>query len=328
MRLSLAARTLAIVVVAIVPLLGVIVYNELALRGSREAEVRAIALRTAEQTALELDRLRSGAEALLGAIAAAPVVGSNDRAGCEQFLSRVIERLPQYLSLAVLDADGSIRCRNDGQKPDLNFADRPYFKDALAQPLKLVIADYTVSRVTGAATLPISLAFGGDRPGVAVASLNLDWLQRVVENRPIPEDGSVTVADRNGVILARAPLPDRFVGTTVPDDFMLLVHESAAGSVELTSQDGTRRYLGYVPVNLPPLGLYVSLGVGKEAAFADINAATLRTVLMTAIACGGDVSRRPACQVLSHQTDQADRASYQRPSPWRLERAKRPGRWL
>jgi two-component sensor histidine kinase len=119
--------------------------------------------------------------------------------------------------------------------------------------------------------------------------MDLDWLGATLRERQLAANGSLTIADRNGVIIAREPLPDRFVGTAIPDAFQPLVHAEAPGSLEVTSQDGTRRVLGYVPVSAPPLGLYVSAGIAWDEAFAPINAATRRTlalVLAAAILAG------------------------------------------
>ena len=52
-----------------------------------------------------------------------------------------------------------------------------------------------------------------------------------------------------------------------------MVHEKAPGTIQLVSQDGTERILGYEPatINTP---LYVSAGISTEEAFATINRAT------------------------------------------------------
>ena len=103
------------------------------------------------------------------------------------------------------------------------------------------------------------------------ATLDLAWISRELLTRGIPAGGNVTLADRNGVILARQPAPDEFVGTRIPDAFMHLVSAPEPGALELTSQDGTRRILGYVPVAYQRQGLYVSAGLSAEQAFAAIG---------------------------------------------------------
>ena len=99
----------------------------------------------------------------------------------------------------------------------------------------------------------------------------------VSANAACRKGNSVTIADRNGVIIARAPFAERFVGTPIPDAFRHLVTAPAPGALELTSQDGTHRVLGYIPAeSRPARGLYVSAGLAAEHAFAAIDRAAQR----------------------------------------------------
>jgi len=285
-RFGLDARILAIVLAALLPVLVAVGYNELALRQQREVDVKQQALAIAEQTALELQQMVVGTHELLEAIVASAEVRGHLVSQCEDLLAKLAARFPQYLSLGVLDASGTPFCRDDRSHPNLNFADRPYFEDAMAAPGTMIVADYTVSRVNGAQVLPLALSFSDDTgkaSGVAVASLDLKWLAALLKNRQISPGGSLTIADRNGVIIGREPLPEKFVGTSIPDVYLPLVHASVPGVEEVHSQDGTERYLGYVPVSVQPIGLYVSAGLSKNVAFAQINDATWRTLLLLAL---------------------------------------------
>jgi two-component sensor histidine kinase len=152
----------------------------------------------------------------------------------------------------------------------------------------LVIGDYTAGRTTGLAILPLALAVrdhAGRVTGVLVAPIELRWLSEELKKRGVPPDGSVTVADRHGVIIARQPLPERFVGTRIPDAFMRLVDAPAPGAETVMSQDGTLRVLGYVPISLPPVGVYVSAGLSAEASYVAVDRAA-RIGAFLAI-CGG-----------------------------------------
>src|SRR5690606_14702529 len=92
---------------------------------------------------------------------------------------------------------------------------------------------------------------------------------------------------RNGVIVAREPFPERFVGTRIPDDFQRFVQAQHPGTLELTSQDGTRRILGYYPPAFTGTGLYVSYGLSRDIAFAPITTATWHSI---AIAVAGGLA--------------------------------------
>jgi len=284
-RFAVALRIGAIVAAALLPVLGVVAFNEVSLRATRATEVRANALWSAQQTALELERFKAGAQNLLETISSSPAVVEQRWERCQQFLSRLIKRVPQYVSLSVIGEDGTPRCRSDGARPPLNLTDRPYFQEAMADPQKVIMADYTVSWVSGKATLPISFGFGeGDKRAVIVAALSLDWLQETIADRQVPANGSITIADRGGTIIARHPYPERFIGTRIPDQLHSLLFSAEPGAIEVMSQDGTARYLGYVPVSAPPIGLYISVGISKDEAFAEMNRGTLRALLIPGVA--------------------------------------------
>ena len=61
-RLSLRVRLLLLTAVALVPALVILVYNEVALRRSREAEVHALALRFGQLASLEMQGVIEGIE--------------------------------------------------------------------------------------------------------------------------------------------------------------------------------------------------------------------------------------------------------------------------
>ncbi|TNC51667.1 HAMP domain-containing protein [Rubellimicrobium rubrum] len=292
-RLSLAQRIVAITAAALLPILGVLVYNEAALRQNRGTEIRALAIATAEQAAREMERLTSGADGILHAMAAAPVVQRFDIEGCSNFLVHLAPALPQFTRISILDLEGTVVCGSDPTAQGLDLSDRPYFTEALANGGRLVVGEYTVSRVTGDKVLPLALAIlgaDGQPRGVVATSMDLDWLGATLRERQLARNGSLTIADRNGVIIAREPFPERFVGTAIPEAFQPLVRAGAPGSIEVTSQDGTQRILGYIPAGLSPVGLYISTGIAREEAFGPFDAAARRTlalVLAAVIVAGG-----------------------------------------
>ena len=123
-RLSLAQRIVAITATALIPILGALAYNEVALRLSRGEEVGALALGVARQAALEMERLISGTEGIFHAIAAAPLVAALDAGPCENYFARLDTDMPQFTNLVVVDASGISVCRSDrgGEPPTCRTA--------------------------------------------------------------------------------------------------------------------------------------------------------------------------------------------------------------
>ena len=308
--MTLTQRLFVLVGIALLPAIIIQAYNELDLRRSRYAEIHELAQHQAQLAASELDQIFSGVRNLLTAVAEVPSVRALDTSSCVAYLATLQPKVPYLLSISALDLDGRVACRQAPPPTDLRFADRAYFKEAIASG-SFVIGEYTDGRVAKRPVLPLALplrATDGRIIGVVAAALDLGWLTTRLHERGLAKGGSVTVADRNGVILARDPLPERFIGTRIPDQFQHLIHEPAPGSLEVTSQDGTRRMLGYMPVS-QTRPYYVSAGLSTNEAFAAINRATWRGLSLIAVGLalalaaawliGGRFFRDPVARLLT-----------------------------
>jgi signal transduction histidine kinase len=276
--MRLTQRLFLLVLIALLPALAIQAYNEFDLRRTRQAEVDEMALRQAQLASSELNQIFEGIHNLLIAVAEVPVVRSFAAEECAAYLATLQPKVPYLKTIAAIDMEGRVVCRQSPSPPELRLTDRPYFREALEGGVFLV-GDYTESRISGRAVLPMAMPLqnpDGKTIGVLAAALDLGWLGDQLRERALPKNGSLTVADRNGVIVAREPLPERFVGTRIPDDFMHLVNAHLPGTMSVVSQDGTRRVIGYMPVGITPKNIYVSAGVSTDQEFAAIDRATQR----------------------------------------------------
>lgn len=280
--MNVTNRLFLLVAVALLPAIAIQAYNEFDLRRSREREVRELALRQARLAASEMSQILDGVRSLLTAVAEVPAVRSFDAPTCSAYLADLQPKVPHLTTIAALDLAGRIRCRQAEAPATLRLADRPYFRDALATG-GFVVGIYTLSRASGRPALPMALPLkdaAGAAIGVLVAGLDLTWLNGHLRERATSPGGSVTIADRNGVILARQPLPEQFVGTRIPDSFQPLVRAIEPGTLEVKSQDGTRRMLGYMPIGVQPENIYVSAGLSSAASFEAVERATVRGIAL------------------------------------------------
>jgi two-component sensor histidine kinase len=287
LRLSLRQRLLLLVLLALLPTLAVIGYNELNLRRSRTQEVNEQAMRSALLATSELQRIVEGVDKLLLAIGQIPEIQALNADVCRNYLENLQPKVEHLVGISVVDAEANLRCRTTMPAQPVSYADRGYVQEAL-QSGRFAIGEYVTGRVSGRPVLPVAQPFkdpSGKLVGAVLAGIDLRWLADRLRERGLPPGGALTVADRTGVIISREPFPDRFVGTKIPQDFMRLVHGSAPGAEAVLSQDGTQRILGYVPVVSTGVGLYVSAGLSYENSFAAIERGS-RIGLVIALAGG------------------------------------------
>jgi two-component sensor histidine kinase len=283
MRLS--TRITLLCAAAVLPSLGIQAWHEVKLRQARLEDVRAEARRFALQSASEVNRMIEGARNMLAAVGEAHLRGGIFP-GCAEGLAALTARMPRYVSIGVSNAEGQVVCSSAGGAGPGSIAGRPYFQAARASLEFEVGAPMTLATASGAAPrriLPVALPFqsGGRFAGVAIASFDSDWLStNLVASGALPEGGSVTVADRHGTIAARFPQPESFVGTRIPEAYADLLRAGSPGVLDVVSQDGTARVLGYVPVGAASSGLYVSAGFATAPALAEADRATRRALLL------------------------------------------------
>jgi two-component sensor histidine kinase len=273
LRISLRGRLLILTVVALAPAIGLLAWTQLQLRRARSEEVRELAARYGQLASLDLVRIVDGTESLMLAVAQAPVVAGQQGGDCDAYLARVVADAPQLAAIGSFDRDLTPECVSQRHLPDLSADNRALLTQAT--PGALVIGTYQTDPAGGHKILPLLMAVH-DPPGGSsrflVAYLDLGWLGDRIKERGLGAENSLTISDRNGIIIAREPFPDRFVGTRIPPAFDRLIHAEAPGTEDVISQDGTRRMLGYYPVTVPPIGIYISAGVSDEEAFRAIDA--------------------------------------------------------
>ncbi|WP_201860381.1 sensor histidine kinase [Microvirga soli] len=289
--MTLTKRLLLLALISVLPAIVIWTYTEVSLRRAREAEVNDLAIRQAQLVGAEIERIFDGVQGLLLAIDETQSIRNFDTAVCSPYLKAIQEKVPYILSFVAMDISGHIRCRPTGTVDTQHYyADRPYFHNALGEK-GFVVGEYTPVFEEGALgrhpVLPLALPIWnnrGDVVGVLAAALDLRWLSQKLKERTVPENGSVTVADRNGIVLVQEPQPERFLGRLLPQEFLVQARAGEVITAQSTIPDGMRRVLAHVPLQLPPRDIYVNVGLSTKAAFAGINQAARRGFMLIAAA--------------------------------------------
>lgn len=308
-RMSLTHRLLALTLAACLPGLVAVGYGAVDLRNTRYAEVRAEAVRNAHFLVAEIDQVFEGIAGALHAVSQAEAIRQGDSQACADYVSRVRPRLEQLTSILVLNLDGSVRCYSEGGVSPANLKDRDYFQQAIATR-KFAVGTYTASRVSGRNIVPVALPVL-DRDAVTyviAAGINVEWLGAQLRERGIARGTTVTVADRNGIIVSREPFPERFIGTRFRDEFMPLIL-GPSGSLDVRGRDGVDRILGYIPAQMTPFGLYVSTAIARAEAFGPIDRAVRNGIALFALGStiafllawlvGESIIRRPLMRIVA-----------------------------
>ena len=282
-RLTLRHRVVATVAVAIIPAVVALPYFIASIHETREREVRDMAVRASQLAALEMERIVTGARGILETLTFAPAVRDFESKACSDYLAEVAPRLPQFDGLAIADLDGKVRCIAGLDPPLGGVRGADWFRDAVKRDA-FVVGTYTAPPAPAAAYLPVALPIDSDGQLAAVimAALDVHWLAARLGERSFAQGSALAIADRNGILLAREPDSELYIGTRVSDRTMPYVKARVPGAVELVGIDGVTRIVGYQPPAATKTGLYIGAGTAKQEAFAPIYRSTWQSIGLAA----------------------------------------------
>ena len=208
--MTLRTRLLLLVLIALLPTLVVIVETAVGHYRHQIQDAQDDVLKIARLAV----RLHEGhideARQVLNLMAEIPQIRELDPQACEQFLKDLLFGNLHYANLGVIRPDGTVMCSAVPSDRPINLADRPYFQNAL-KTKRLSVGDYQIGRFVNKPVQVVAMPFLNAEKQVQVvgyAALKLDGLMQFSPLSELPPGSAITVADRHGVILSRAPDPE------------------------------------------------------------------------------------------------------------------------
>ena len=301
---GLRARLLWLVLLAVLPALALILYQghrsgQLAARHTVDEAQLLVRL-----AAADYERLVANTRQLLGTLAQLPEVRGRDAAACNTLFARLKSGYAQYVNLGVIGLDGMVFCSAVPSARRVSVSDRAYFQRAL-KTRGFAVGDFQIGRITHQAVVVFAhpdYDAAGKLQTMVFAALDLTWLNQLAAKAQLPAGSTVTLFDSQGVILGRYPDPEKWIGQSRRDAPLtrIILAQRRADTAEATGLDGVPRLYAFAPLleGLAGGGVYLSVGIPRAIAFADINrilthtfvGLALVTLLVLAAAWfGGDV---------------------------------------
>jgi PAS domain S-box-containing protein len=289
---SLRVRLLLLVALAIIPALVLILYAASDARRLAERAVREDTSRLARLVAARQADLFRDVHNVLIALSRLGEVRTRNGPACSALFADLHKRFPSYTNLAAATPAGDIFCTGRPLPAPVNVADRAYFRQAVASR-DFAASGFLISRLTGKPLMTLAYPSLGETHevrAVVIIGLDLGQLNRVIEELQMPSGAAVVVVDERGMVLARMPDPDTWVGKSVSEAPIVkeTLARRAEGTVEAEGVDSVRRLYSFAPLPLPASGgtVYVAVGIPLERAFADSHRVLRRSLAALAVAAG------------------------------------------
>jgi diguanylate cyclase (GGDEF)-like protein/PAS domain S-box-containing protein len=280
---SLRVRMLLLVLLAVVPALGLILYDGLEARRLEAERAQEQARQLVER--LSRDQAQSVAETrqLLVTLAQLPAVRGLDGPACSRLLADIRRQHPRYANIGAIRADGRVFCSAIHTDWARNARDSVWFQRAL-QTGRFTISDFHFGGISKRAVQTAAYPVADERNGIRVvlfASLDLAWLNRFVAESRLPEGSVIGLMDRRGTVLARFPDPEFWIGENMADTPLAreILTQQQPGLTQSTGMDARRRLYAYTPLSgTASRSAYLYVGIPAEVAYAEPDRALRRNL--------------------------------------------------
>ncbi len=279
---SLRVRLLLLVLLAALPALGLILYTDLEQRRLSATQAQEDALRLARLAAADQAQLIRSAQQLLTALAQLPAVRNGDSDTCTMLFTRLFKQYPVYANLGAAQPTGAVFCSVAPLTQPISVAGSAWFQRVI-QRRDFTIGEYQRSLVTGEFTLVLGypvLDAGDQVQAVVAAALDLGRLNQLAAQARLPEGATLIAVDRNGTIVARYPDPGQWIGKVLPEvPIIKAMLAQDEGTAEVPGVDGIPYLYAFTQVRgASEVGMYVSIGIPTQVAFAVANRHLVRNL--------------------------------------------------
>lgn len=298
---SLRVRLFLLIVLAVLPALGFIVYSDLEQRKLAAVQAQEDALRLAQLAADEQAQLISAAHQFLIAVSQLPAVRDGDASACTTLFTNLLTHYPAYANLGAQRPNGDTFCSAAPLPHPVNVASFAWFQ-RVSQNRGFTVGEFQQSVLSSDRILVLGypvLDEANELRTVVSLSINLNRLNQLAARIHLPAGSTLTAVDRNGTIIARYPDPQKWLGQTLPEaPLVKAILTTGEGTAQILGVDGVERLYAFTQVReADDVVMYVSIGLPSDVAFAaarrrlshDLTALGLITLLVLSAAwVGGD----------------------------------------
>ena len=272
----LRVRLLFLVFLAVLPILGLVLYTSIEQRTEAMAEAKASALRLVRMAASEQKQHIEAGRQLLITLAQLSEVRQGEARACELLFSNLLTVHRIYANFGLIGPDGQLVASGiPGRRAYLG--DRGYFQRA-RETLRFQIGDYQKGRISGKPTVNLAYPLrdsSGSFIGVVYAALDMNWLNQLIARADLPDRSTLTAIDRNGTVVLRYPDREAWAGKSAKhiQGIAKILASNKEDTVRKIELDDAKRVYAYTPLSRTEgiADAWVLVGIPAEAALAPVH---------------------------------------------------------
>jgi two-component sensor histidine kinase len=287
---SVRLRLLALVLISFLPALALFLYSAEEERDKATDSAHREALALTQFASDRQEQLIAQTRQLLSFVVKQPFVQLGNALTCSSYLAELTKEYPQYTGIVVANLNGDLYCSSSTLPSPINVSSQPDFQNVV-QTYEFTVGDYQIDKASGKATLSLGYPVfneNNELRAVAFALVDLSWLSGLAVNANLPPDSIVSVIDANGIILARYPDPERWVGRSILHKPLAdaIFASDGPGTADIPSPTGVARLYGFNALAGEPHAgdVYIAVGISKAVAYGPAEQALRRNLIGLSIA--------------------------------------------
>lgn len=270
---SLRARSIAFVLLAVVPAFGVILFTDQKYHDSIGAQVQKNALASVRVITTEQRRIFENAHQLLITLSRLPQVSEHNAASCQKLLAGLLE--PLYADLGVVDPKGNFVCSARGAADFSRPAEMDSDVQHVAETRDFAVGSIRKNDATGKTVITLLFPVikpAGSLQSIAFVDLDYSWIVRVTAKHYLPPDASFALFDEDGTVALKyfenSATSNSQAGNVVASAKPAFGVE---GHIESTGQDAITRMVTYRQLDHRMGGriMYAAIAIPTRTAFAE-----------------------------------------------------------
>ncbi len=291
---SLRVRLILIVFISGFPMLGLVFHLCGKIRANGISMARFDALALTRSIARYQDRELENAKQCLIDLADDPQITKQDSQDSTAIMSRFRNQTQGYASLAVAKPDGKVIASWPSASKAFSIC-RNFWYLRIATFHRPLVSGYHFCALSDRPVIIVARPFldrSGTVEGILAAGLDLTHLNHHITGNHYPPGTTVTVVDRNGIILAHYPYSSKLIGTPMREPVKLSVlRKQGEGILDLRGVDGVSRIYGFTSIGLAANAEYVVVGIPRALAYAASRKSLLQSLsLLLAVMLLGSIS--------------------------------------
>jgi len=270
--LSIRARLIVLALLTMAPLMFERIHALEAARAERTDSAHAEVMQLARRGAEAQEETIASVRALLQIVAGVYVKMPFNPGDCNRYLTELAGNIPWIRALSIAGTNGQIKCSTNPPAIGLNIADRPHFQHAL-NARGFALSDYFVSQTDRTPSLFAAfpaIADDGSVGGVVLASIDLQWINKLAASAVQRPGTSVLLIDGSGTLVAASADEQESIGKDIGG--LALVRDMLAhdqGTMTGAGLDSAQRIFAYVRV--PWTQARLAVGLDQKAVHDSID---------------------------------------------------------